>query len=454
MALHPVLKNLKYIFAENGKKFHCVQLDLLGHGSFGVIKKVNLVQSEHDETPLPGTPHALKIFDGGYDIGYVFKLDMLGLRLQSCLIMELCDKGTLEEFLVKNPPSLSVSRILDFTSQMAKALGYLHNHSDQQQEAIFHGDLKPANVMLTGTDNTPVLKLVGLDSFARLKDKQTDRSEMKTKMGTIRYVSGDDCISTVNEPISEVLIDAGIMSPEFRYWYDWEVPRDSICLRRAANMVLGRGHFGIVRRGFVTNLHGQPGETVVAVKTLRNPEDAVQRTSLLNEIKIMSYVGRHLNVVNLLGTVTQNTARAVPMQWTAIELLTGGAYSEKSDMWSYGVLLWEIFTLGGKPYPGFPTEYRPFVNALQAGSRMERPPQAPQEIYSIMWHCWEDNLKSRPSFDSLSAKLLLFLESYSQQQYLELNTINEHYNLIHDSSFLNYPQPKQCLRQVRLWHRY
>ncbi|OWA51297.1 hypothetical protein BV898_15787 [Hypsibius exemplaris] len=45
MALHPVPKNLKYVFTENGKKFHCVHLDLLGHGSFGVIKKVNLVRS-------------------------------------------------------------------------------------------------------------------------------------------------------------------------------------------------------------------------------------------------------------------------------------------------------------------------------------------------------------------------------------------------------------------------
>ncbi|OWA51296.1 hypothetical protein BV898_15786 [Hypsibius exemplaris] len=103
--------------------------------------------------------------------------------------MELCDGGTLEEFLVKNPPPLSVFTILDYTKQIAHALGYLHNRSDQRQEAIFHGDLKPENVMLAGTEDNLVLKLADLDSFTRLKDKDTHRSDLKTKAGTIRYMS-------------------------------------------------------------------------------------------------------------------------------------------------------------------------------------------------------------------------------------------------------------------------
>ncbi|OWA54679.1 hypothetical protein BV898_19078 [Hypsibius exemplaris] len=78
--------------------------------------------------------------------------------------------------------------VLDYTGQIAHALGYLHSHSDQQK-AIFHGDLKPANVMLTGTDDSLVLKLADLDSFTLLKDKDTHRLDLATKTGTIRYMS-------------------------------------------------------------------------------------------------------------------------------------------------------------------------------------------------------------------------------------------------------------------------
>ncbi|OWA51298.1 hypothetical protein BV898_15788 [Hypsibius exemplaris] len=214
MSLHSAHEYLTHIRAENGEKFHCFLLpDLLGHGSFGVVMKVNLVQSEHDGTPLPGTPHALKYFHDFYDSEKMFKLSVLPTldcenivkylavgytyspgtpieRLKSCLIMELCDGGTLEEFLVKHPPPLSVDTILNYTGQIARALNYLHSQRGQHHEAIFHGDLKPLNVMLHSKhDDCPVLKLTDLDSFTQVRGEHTRRSDLSTKKGTIRYMS-------------------------------------------------------------------------------------------------------------------------------------------------------------------------------------------------------------------------------------------------------------------------
>ncbi|OWA54964.1 hypothetical protein BV898_19351 [Hypsibius exemplaris] len=213
MALRSAHEYLTYIRAENGKEFHCVELPgLLGNGAYGVVRKVKLVLSEHDVTPLPGTPHALKYLYACDDqqmsklsvlptlenenivkylaVGYTFIPGRLEERLQYCLIMELCDGGTLENFLDNNPPPLSSATILDFTGQMVRALSYLHSQRGQHQEPIIHGDLKPVNVMLHGkTDDRPVLKLADLDSFTQLRGEHTRRSDLSKKKGTIYYMS-------------------------------------------------------------------------------------------------------------------------------------------------------------------------------------------------------------------------------------------------------------------------
>lgn len=67
--------------------------------------------------------------------------------------------------------------------------------------------------------------------------------------------------------------------------------------------------------------------------------------------------------------------------------------------WSYGVLLWEIFTLGGNPYPSVPVER--LFELLRSGHRMERPPYASKEMYNLMSNCWSDAPARRPTFLSL-----------------------------------------------------
>ena len=68
----------------------------------------------------------------------------------------------------------------------------------------------------------------------------------------------------------------------------------------------------------------------------------------------------------------------VPVKWLAIEALGDHVFTEKSDVWSFGILLWEIFSLGGTPYPGI--EVHKMYNLLKSGYRMKSPDNCPPKM--------------------------------------------------------------------------
>uniref|UniRef100_A0A3Q3BNF9 Protein kinase domain-containing protein n=1 Tax=Haplochromis burtoni TaxID=8153 RepID=A0A3Q3BNF9_HAPBU len=90
----------------------------------------------------------------------------------------------------------------------------------------------------------------------------------------------------------------------------------------------------------------------------------------------------------------------LPLKWMSPESIFQNIYSSQSDVWSYGVLLWEIFSLGCSPYPDLPMTQE-FYSALKRGYRMSRPDHAPEDMYDVMKRCWEEKPQSRPSFSSL-----------------------------------------------------
>ncbi|XP_023567138.1 leukocyte tyrosine kinase receptor isoform X3 [Octodon degus] len=89
----------------------------------------------------------------------------------------------------------------------------------------------------------------------------------------------------------------------------------------------------------------------------------------------------------------------LPVKWMPPEALLEGIFTSKTDSWSFGVLLWEIFSLGYMPYPGRTNlEVLDFVTA---GSRMDPPRGCPGPVYRIMTQCWQHQPELRPSFASI-----------------------------------------------------
>ena len=89
----------------------------------------------------------------------------------------------------------------------------------------------------------------------------------------------------------------------------------------------------------------------------------------------------------------------VPIKWLAPEALLRGHYTSQSDVWAFGVLLWEIMTMGANPYPSVPMEN--LYNLLRGGHRMECPDKCPSQIYQIMRACWHSDPLLRPNFAKL-----------------------------------------------------
>ncbi|KAF3690914.1 Megakaryocyte-associated tyrosine-protein kinase [Channa argus] len=93
----------------------------------------------------------------------------------------------------------------------------------------------------------------------------------------------------------------------------------------------------------------------------------------------------------------------LPIKWTAPEALKKEKFSTKSDVWSYGVLLWEIFSYGRQPYPKIPL--MEVKEKVEGGYRMEAPEDCPPGAYALMRVCWEQEPRKRPAFHKLREKL-------------------------------------------------
>uniref|UniRef100_A0A8C2XJK9 Receptor protein-tyrosine kinase n=1 Tax=Cyclopterus lumpus TaxID=8103 RepID=A0A8C2XJK9_CYCLU len=89
----------------------------------------------------------------------------------------------------------------------------------------------------------------------------------------------------------------------------------------------------------------------------------------------------------------------VPIKWMALESILQWTYTHQSDVWSFGVTLWELMTFGSKPYDGIPACQ--MASVLERGDRLPQPPICTIEVYMIMVKCWMIDASSRPKFREL-----------------------------------------------------
>ncbi|KAM7392371.1 hypothetical protein PAMA_007470 [Pampus argenteus] len=147
--------------------------------------------------------------------------------------------------------------------------------------------------------------------------------------------------------------------------------------------------------------------------------DLAARNVLVTEDNVMKIADFGLaRDIHHIDYYKKTTNGRLPVKWMAPEALFDRIYTHQSDVWSFGVLLWEIFTLGGSPYPGVPVEE--LFKLLKEGHRMEKPSACTQELYLMMRDCWHAVPSRRPTFQQLVEDLDRTLSLMANQEYLDL----------------------------------
>ncbi|XP_071466785.1 fibroblast growth factor receptor 2 isoform X2 [Marmota flaviventris] len=363
-----------------------------------------------------------------------------------------------------------------------------------------------------GPDGLPYLKV--------LKVSAESSSSMNSNTPLVR-------ITTRLSSAADTPMLAGVSEYELPEDPKWEFPRDKLTLGKP----LGEGCFGQVVMAEAVGIDkDKPKEAVtVAVKMLKDDATEKDLSDLVSEMEMMKMIGKHKNIINLLGACTQDgplyviveyaskgnlreylrarrppgmeysydinrvpeeqmtfkdlvsctyqlargmeylasqkcihrdlaarnvlvtennvmkiadfglardinnidyykktTNGRLPVKWMAPEALFDRVYTHQSDVWSFGVLMWEIFTLGGSPYPGIPVEE--LFKLLKEGHRMDKPANCTNELYMMMRDCWHAVPSQRPTFKQLVEDLDRILTLTTNEDYLDLSQPLEQYS--------------------------
>ncbi|XP_055683912.1 receptor-type tyrosine-protein kinase FLT3 isoform X2 [Lutzomyia longipalpis] len=146
--------------------------------------------------------------------------------------------------------------------------------------------------------------------------------------------------------------------------------------------------------------------------------DLAARNVLIDEQKTLKISDFGLSRT---GIYVNTRNKRVPLRWLSIEAVRDNLYSSKSDVWAFGIVLWEIGTLGGFPYPTVGNHE--LLSYLKSGHRLQRPDNCTEDLYQIMLQCWRERPEDRPSFEELVAKL----EPPQQKIYIDFNDLGPDY---------------------------
>ncbi|XP_066130066.1 tyrosine-protein kinase Fer [Saccopteryx bilineata] len=131
--------------------------------------------------------------------------------------------------------------------------------------------------------------------------------------------------------------------------------------------------------------------------------DLAARNCLVGENNVLKISDFGMSRQEDGGVYSSSGLKQIPIKWTAPEALNYGRYSSESDVWSFGILLWETFSLGVCPYPGMTNQQA--REQVERGYRMAAPQHCPEEISKIMMKCWDYKPENRPKFSELQKEL-------------------------------------------------
>ncbi|XP_016065011.1 PREDICTED: tyrosine-protein kinase ITK/TSK [Miniopterus natalensis] len=131
--------------------------------------------------------------------------------------------------------------------------------------------------------------------------------------------------------------------------------------------------------------------------------DLAARNCLVGENQVIKVSDFGMTRFVLDDQYTSSTGTKFPVKWASPEVFSFSRYSSKSDVWSFGVLMWEVFSEGKIPYEN--RSNSEVVEDISTGFRLYKPRLASSHIYQIMNHCWKEKPEDRPSFSRLFSQL-------------------------------------------------
>ena len=121
-----------------------------------------------------------------------------------------------------------------------------------------------------------------------------------------------------------------------------------------------------------------------------------------NDVKIGDF--GMMRRISESGEYKMEESRKIPIAWSAPESLRKKLFSEKSDVWSFGVLLWEVFTFGDMPWKG--SNAKQIITMIEQGVRLNIAKFVTQKVWDLIEQLWKFNPAQRPGFGSIVKKLL------------------------------------------------